>query len=201
MTSKPFHPRATVAAAFAAGALLLTPAAFAQEGRQNDNRPDTSQQALSAQDRQFVNNAAQGGLMEVEAGQLASQKAQHADVKAFGARMVQDHGKANSQLEQTVGSMGMTLPKELATPHRQHMDHLARLSGAAFDREYMKQMVQDHQKTVADFEKQAERGENAAVRGFAQQNLPVLQEHLRMAQELATKVGAQTNAQGTRPQG
>jgi putative membrane protein len=186
MTIKPFHPR-TLAAVLAAGTLALTLPALAQQGRQE--RPGTAQQELSAQDRKFMTEAAQGGMMEVQAGQMASEKAQSAAVKEFGRRMVQDHGKANAQLEQTAGSLGLTLPKELSADHRQHMDKLSRLTGAAFDAEYMKHMVHDHQKDVAAFEKQAEGGGNPALRSFAQQTLPTLREHLKLAQQLAGQHG------------
>ena len=55
---------------------------------------------LAHGDRKFVEDAAKGGMAEVQLGQLAAQKAQSDDVKKFGQRMVDDHGKANDKLKQ-----------------------------------------------------------------------------------------------------
>jgi putative membrane protein len=145
---------------------------------------------LTSQDQKFVMEAAQGSMMEVELGRLASQKATNADVKAFAQRMVTDHGKASDQLEQVVSQKGVTLPTTLPQDMSNEMDKLSRASGAEFDRMYMSEMVKHHRKDVSEFEKQAERGGDPAVRAFAQQTLPTLREHLRLAQDLASRVGA-----------
>jgi putative membrane protein len=170
-----------LSAAVAAGALALTPA-FA-----NDDKM-MKQGSLSAQDSKFVMESAQGGMMEVQAGQLAVDKAQSAAVKDFGRRMVQDHSQANAKLEKVASAEGVTLPKAMSAEHRAHLDQLARLSGAAFDREYMKHMLQDHKKDVASFEKEAEKGDDPDVRGFARETLPTLREHLQLAERVASQV-------------
>jgi putative membrane protein len=143
------------------------------------------------QDEHFVHEAAAGGMMEVELGRLAAERAASAEVKAFGQRMVTDHGKANQQLMQIATSKGITLPKALPADKQQERDMFARLSGAEFDRMYMQHMVKDHKKDVSELEKQAEKGTDAALRSFAQQTLPTLREHLTLAQSLAGKQAAQ----------
>jgi putative membrane protein len=196
------------ACTLAAGVLTLGLPAFAQTtgstsqgstGSSSSSMSSTHSQStqhgsahgtMSSQDHKFAMDAAQGGMAEVELGRLAAQKASNADVKAFGQRMVDDHSKANAQLMQAATSAGMTPPKTLDAKHRQDMDKLSRLSGTAFDREYMSHMLMDHKKDVAEFEKQSEKGTDASLRTFATQTLPTLREHLRMAQEIATKVGA-----------
>ena len=176
----------TMAGIAVAGLLAILAPAFAQNQGQGKGG------GTSQQDEKFAMNAAVGGMMEVEAGQLAAQKAVNADVKSFGQRMVQDHGKANTQLLQIASQKGMTLPKELPADMKQHKDMLTKASGAEFDRQYMAHMVKDHEKTVKDFEMQAKNGNDAALRAFAEQNLPIIREHLEMARTLATKVGADT---------
>lgn len=139
------------------------------------------------QDQHFLHEAATGGMMEVELGRLAAERAASAEVKAFGQRMVTDHGKANQQLMQIATSKGITLPKALPAEKQRERDLFARLSGAEFDRMYMDHMVKDHKKDVSEFEKQAEKGTDTALRSFAQQTLPTLREHLTLAQSLAGK--------------
>jgi putative membrane protein len=141
-------------------------------------------------DHKFATDAAQGGLMEVDLGQLAAQKASSQAVKDFGQRMVTDHSKANQQLMQIAAQKGMSLPKTMAADMKQERDKLAATSGTEFDRMYMSHMVKDHEKDVKEFEKQAEKGNDPALRSFAQETLPVLRQHLELAKTVAAQVGA-----------
>jgi len=161
----------TAIPAFAVAALLTLAPAFAQ--------------TQANQDEKFLRDAAAGGMMEVELGHMAAERAASAEVKAFGQRMITDHGKANQQLMQIASGKGMTLARDLPAHLQAERDHLARLSGAEFDRMYMQHVLQDHRKDVAEFEKQAEKGTDAALRTFAQQTLPTLREHLTLAESLA----------------
>jgi putative membrane protein len=186
--------RNTYAAAFAlTGLMTLAPTFAWQNQGATTQGTDTQNQgtaSLSAQDRKFVMDAAQGGMAEVELGQLAIERAVNADVKAFARRMVDDHTAANEKLKQVAREKSVTLPTELSAEHKQHRDKLAKATGAEFDKMYMSHMVKDHEKTVADFEKETKNGQDAAVRAFAQQTLPTLNEHLELTHQLATKVGA-----------
>ena len=136
---------------------------------------------LDHSDRKFVETAARDGLAEVELGQLASQRAESAEVKQFGQRMVQDHGKANDQLKQLASSKGVQLPTETDKSHQKKMEKLQKLQGAAFDKQYMDDMVKDHKKDVKEFQKQAKSAKDPEVKGFAAQTAPTLQEHLQIA--------------------
>ncbi|BAY32210.1 outer membrane protein [Nostoc carneum NIES-2107] len=160
----------------------------------------TGQNNLSSADRTFMTQAAQGGLAEVQLGQLASQRGASNEVKQYGQRMVQDHTQANSQLQQLAQQKGVTLPKSLNKEHQQVQQQLTKLSGRNFDRQYMSHMVQDHEKTVALFQQEAQEGQDAEVKAFATQTLPILQDHLQQAQSLANPGGAtSTPTPGTTP--
>jgi putative membrane protein len=141
---------------------------------------------LSNDDRQFITQAAQGGMAEVELGKLAQQKASSGDVKQFGQMMVEHHSKGNSELEAIASKLGAAPPKTLDQKHQEVVKKFEKLSGADFDREYARQMVQDHERTIALFEKQAKRGDNEELKQFASKQLPLLQEHLKMARGLTS---------------
>jgi putative membrane protein len=180
------HPRIAMLAM--AGLLSLAPA-FAQNQGTTQGTGGSAKANLSQQDRKFIDEAAKGGMMEVELGQLAVQKAASAEVRQFGQRMVQDHSQANQKLMQVASQVGVTVPKTLSADMRKEKDKLSGLSGAEFDRMYMSHMLKDHQKDVKEFEKTSQKGNNTAVRGFAQQTLPTLRQHLDMAQDVAAAVG------------
>jgi putative membrane protein len=143
--------------------------------------------AVSGADKTFATEAAHGGLAEVQMGQLALQKASSPQVKEFAQRMVRDHTQANQDLMQLGKSENLTLPTQLDAKHKSEMDRLSAMSGNAFDAAYMQHMVQDHKKTVADFQKQAQSGSDPALKSFAQKYLPIIQQHLQMAETSAPK--------------
>jgi putative membrane protein len=155
----------------------------------------------SGTDNAFVLEAATGGLAEVELGRLATQKAQNNDVKQFGQRMVDDHSRANDQLKPIAEQRHVTVPTVLSGKEKALYDRLAKLSGEAFDRAYMRAMVDDHKEDVAAFRHESTNGKDPDVKQFASQTLPTLEDHLKMAQTTANAASTaghgKTSATGT----
>ncbi len=162
----------------------------AQQGDTASQSPSAAANVsgVSAADQRFVKEAADGGMAEVELGRLASEKASNDDVKKFGQRMVDDHSKANDQLKQLASSKGITLPSQPSAKHKATLDRLSKLSGDQFDKAYMSDMLADHKKDVAAFQRESRSGSDPDVKSFAAQTLPTLQDHLKNAQSLAPKV-------------
>jgi putative membrane protein len=140
--------------------------------------------SVSDTDKAFMSEAATGGMAEVELGRLAAQKAASADVKAFGQRMVRDHSKANGELKAVAAKKGVTLPTALTDEQKANKAKLEKLSGAAFDREYMAMMVEDHDKDVAAFQDKSTSANDADLRAFVSKTLPTLQEHQKLAHDI-----------------
>ena len=132
--------------------------------------------------------AAQGGMAEVEMGKLASEKAANPEVKAFGQQMVDDHGKANDQLKSIAQKENLTLPAGMNAKQQATYDKLSKLSGAAFDKAYVKDMVMDHEEDVKEFQKEASSGHNDAIKGFASETLGVLQGHLEKIKSIESSM-------------
>ena len=151
---------------------------------------------MSSQDRNFLMDAAMGGMMEVELGRLATTNGASDAVKQFGQRMVDNHSKAHTELLSLATTKGITLPAELDEKHRAHVTKLSSLTGADFDREYSKMMLSDHKKDVAAFEKQSTRGADADLKTFATNTLPTLREHLQMAGALPGNKRGNSNRSG-----
>ena len=151
-------------------------------------------------DQKFVMEAAKGGMAEVELGKLAQEKAASEQVKNFGKRMVDDHGKANDELQTLAKNKNITLPTDLDPKEKALKDRLSKLSGAAFDRAYMNAMVQDHRKDVNAFKAESTRGQDPDVKAFASKTLPTLEDHLKLAQQTDKAVGT-TGAKSTKKVG
>jgi putative membrane protein len=153
----------------------------------NSMAATSSSHKLTAADRQFVRKAAEGGLAEVQLGQLATEKAASPEVKQFGQRMVDDHTKANEQLKQVASDEGVTIPDKLSPKDAATKARLEKLSGKAFDHAYMRDMVMDHTKDVSDFRMESKNAKDPAVKDFATQTLPTLESHLKDAKSIAPK--------------
>jgi putative membrane protein len=140
--------------------------------------PETA--ALSVEDRQFVQKAAEGGREEVELGRLAQQHGSSDVVKRLGQRIADDHERANREFKSLLGSSDIA--QTAAADKDGERIRLEKLSGPSFDRSYVELMIDDHQKDIAEFER-AMHSTNPAVRDFAEKTLPTLREHLVQARE------------------
>ena len=143
---------------------------------------------LNAADQAFVTAAGQGGIAEVELGKLAEDKASNSSVKEFGKTMVADHSKVNDELKQTATKIGVNLPNDLSSKDKEEKAKLSKLSGAAFDKAYMSDMVVDHRADIAAFRREARRAGNENLKIFASNTLPKLRMHLRRAERTNSKI-------------
>lgn len=168
-----------------------TPSNAAQRPASQSNTGASDTTKPSHSDTEFLKEAAMGGMLEVELGRVAVQNAASDQVKRFGQRMVDDHGKANDALKSLAQAEGVTLPTQLDSKHEKEMQRLQKLTGAEFDREYMKMMVSDHRKDIREFEHEARRGEDPEVKAFAEKALPTLREHLNMAEQTHSSVSGE----------
>ena len=155
--------------------LAIASAAWAQA-------PKPERGALARGESAFLKKAAEHGLAEVELGRLGQELGMHEEVKAFGARMVADHGKANEELARIAAAKGVELPAAPDKKHQRKLEDLRKQAGPDFDRAYMRHMLEDHREDVRDFERQAKSARDADVREFATRQLTVLRSHLQAAQ-------------------
>ena len=176
-------------------ALLITPA-FAQKAKHNthkttpgaDKEDTNPPKALDQSDKQFLKDASIGNEAEIEMGQLAQQKASASEVKQFGTRMVHDHTAAEDSLKTVAAGLHVSLPTELDPKHKNAKEGIAKLTGPQFDKAYMALMVQEHTKTVQKFQKEQSSAKDASVKEFAKSTTPTLQDHLKSAKELESKL-------------
>jgi putative membrane protein len=139
-------------------------------------------------DAPFIGTAAMDGLAEIELGRLATRNASSPDVKQFAQRMVDDHSKASDELKAFAAKKEITLATKLDDQHRAAQKSLAKLTGAAFDKAYMDHTVKAHLEAVSLFQQEAKTGRDSELKAWAAKTLPTLQDHLKLATSIATKV-------------
>jgi putative membrane protein len=142
--------------------------------------------ALSA--AEFAKEAAEGGLAELKFGQLAQDKGSSDAVKEFGKKMVADQMQVSDLLKSVASQRDMKLPTDMNKHDQKTYDKLSQMSGDAFDKAFMKEMVRGDQDHVSMFQLEASNGQDPGIKDFASRVLPTLQDHLKMARDTSKTV-------------
>ena len=153
----------------------------------NANMTNANNTADRSSVDKFLTETAQGGMMEVALGKIAATKAQSPEVKAFGQRMVTDHTKAGDEVKAIAAKKKITLPTEMAGGAKETIDRLSKLSGADFDKEYVKLMVDDHDEDLDAFKDQQD-SDDADVKAFADKYTPIIKSHYDSIKAISDKM-------------
>ncbi|MBE9462216.1 DUF4142 domain-containing protein [Dyadobacter subterraneus] len=141
-------------------------------------------QSVQNQDADFVQKAAEGGMLEVNLGQLALKKAEAKQVKDFAKMMVDDHTKENEELMTLSKKKKFDMPATFGSAKQMMCDSLSSKSGNTFDMIYMNMMIASHEETIGLFQREATGGKDADLKKWATAKLPALKHHLEMAKML-----------------
>jgi putative membrane protein len=170
----------------AALATAFGTAAFAQQDKAGDTKASQQQGTKGANaDAKRLRDLALANLAEIEAGKLAVSKASDADVKKFAQKMVDDHSKQLQELQSLAQSKNVELPSAPDAKHQREMKKLQDLSGADFDRAYMRAQIKDHRDAHKLAAGTAKRGKDPEVKAAAGKAAPQIQDHLQMAQQIS----------------
>jgi putative membrane protein len=167
--------------AVAGSCCLFVPLALGVAMAQSDPTMD--------QDKTFLMKASQGGMAEVQLGQLAAQKASSEKVKAFGQKMVTDHTMLNNQLKPFADKDGVPPPTSLSPEDQALLDKLSGLSGAEFDKEYVAAMEADHDKDLKDFQQEVATTQDPKLKMAVMKGEKVIEQHHKMIDKIGNQMG------------
>jgi len=143
-----------------------------------------AQTNASAADQKFVDFAAQTDMMEAHLAQMAQDQADAQAVKDYAQMLNSDHTKDYTMLTDTASKDGLTVPKGLDAKHDAIIRPFEKLKGAAFDHKYITTMISGHEQAITEYKHEAADGQNADIKQYATNALPVLQKHLDGAKNL-----------------
>jgi putative membrane protein len=178
----------------AAGLLAVPLSADHHEEKKTGDVAELAEAHADHSPKAVLRHGAMANQMEIELARLALEKAQSAEVKQFAKKIIDEHGKADRALEELAAKHDIKLPVGLEGKYQQKVQRLHTLSAEEFDREYMLQTVQNHQRSIAVAEEVARENEEPKVRQFVQSKLPALREHLDEAKRIARSVGVDEGA-------
>ncbi len=142
-------------------------------------------------DRHFVRKAEDGYMLEAALGESAAEQAASADVKRFGRMMAKCNTFARNRLLAIAKNNDLEVHADMDREDREALQHLSKMEGLDFDREYMNQVIKDQQDNLTLFEQMANEVTNPDLKCYATQTIPVLRLHLRMARDIYGKIEGQ----------
>jgi putative membrane protein len=149
---------------------------------QNEENLDDSDKK---RDAEFAVEVADGGIYEVQLSTLALNKATSSRVKEFAQMMVDDHGKANTELKALAAQKNIILPDVMSEKcQKKYYDLDQKNKGEEFDKEYISLMIKDHKDDIDKFEKEADKGNDTEVKSWAAGKLATLRHHLEEAERI-----------------
>ncbi|HZC24496.1 MAG TPA: DUF4142 domain-containing protein [Candidatus Binatia bacterium] len=182
--------KAGVGIAVICSGLLLGCNLIASPGKATSNQINKSPaDSLSAADRAFIINAAEANLAEIDTAKMIEQNSKDPGVRDFAKRMVTDHTQASQNLATVAEMTGITLPTSPSAADRNQEDELKKLSGAKLTETYVGDELAGHKQVISAFESEIEHGQDEAAKNYAAQTLPTLQDHIRIAEDVAGRMG------------
>ena len=149
---------------------------------------------VAGADARQLKRLAEANLAEIEAGKVAAQKATHSDVKKFAQQMVDEHTKQLQEIRKLAQAKKVELPSTPDAKHQRGLETLQGLSGASFDRRYMRMQIADHREARKLVERAAKRSADAELKAAAQKAAPAIDEHLKMAEDVAARTRTERRA-------
>jgi putative membrane protein len=181
-----------------AAAVMVTQAAQAAES-DSPNAPTSkgagashlsgNDVAVSGDSSAFIKQALEGNSAEIALAEVAQRKAQSSDVKQFAEMLRTDHTKANQQLQPIAQAHNVTVNQSLDSKHQKKLEHFQQMSGTQFDKEYVKDMLRDHQKDISLYEQASQQIQDSDLKQYVQSTLPKLQQHMEHAKQTAQSIG------------
>src|SRR5665213_3269202 len=107
----------------------------------NNMMSDTSKMMVGDDAKNFSQDAAAGGMMEVELGKIAEKNSATQSIKDFGKMMVDDHSKINDELKSLASKKNVALPSTVTSDQQKDIDKLSKETGKDFDKDYVSMMI------------------------------------------------------------
>ena len=153
-------------------------------------RENTDNRALTDADRNFLKKNEMDNIKQQNLARAVLEKSKNSDVRDYAQMLADDHTKALDDLVDLMNKKGMAQPKALPEAKHEALSKLNNLSGPAFDREFVNLMLEDHERTIAEFRQQESMTQDKDVKDYVRHMRPALEKHLRKAHEIAGKLKA-----------
>ena len=141
---------------------------------------------ITASDREYITKDAQGSMYEEQVSKLAEQKATNPQIKQYAAMLVQDHSNYTQSLQGLAQSLGVQLPTSMSADDSTRLAELNKLSGADFDRAYVKEAKRINEQDAQESKKEEQSAKDPSIVAFIKQFKETDEKHRQAADALPT---------------
>lgn len=159
-------------------AILAFCPAYAEEGLKDQTKPQ-----VATADGTFLNEAWRRGVTEVKLGELATRQAGSSAVKQLGDRLMVEHSRINEEVKAIARQKALNL---WGDPDNIKISELRQMTGDAFDRAYLAEVVKHHEEAIAAFDSALKGSSDPDIKAFISKNLPALKGHLATVKRIGT---------------
>lgn len=178
-------------------AMFSLPTLAIAPARAQDQQTQQSEESVATTDpSMFTALAASGNIFEIESSRNALERVQSSEVQAFAEMMVEDHRGALERLQQAAAEEGWEMPTQMGDVHRQKFETLSGQNADTFEAEYVRAQVQAHDEAVSLYQEFVAEATAGELRAFAQETLPVLQQHRERIHQIAESMGLDVQQSG-----
>jgi putative membrane protein len=143
--------------------------------------------AYSAWDEEWLKTSIEGDLFEIDGGKIAQSKTTTSVVQALGAKLFHDHSESVEDARRAAASLGIEAPNHPTPSEEWELEDISTKSGQAFDQAYSSLEVKDHEQDIEETKSELELGCSPAIKKLAVEDLPMLEEHLKLSREALAK--------------
>jgi putative membrane protein len=179
---------AALAAALTLGATAQTRSAAPEPQNQSIVTAEAAQEpartSKNAHHIEFLVEALRTSLAEARMGELAAQQSHEQRVRVYGMKLRTDHTAHASEIERLLEPLNVAIPTEPTAEALSHLAALTRLAGKEFDASFIQMMIWTHTEAIEKYGAQTHANPDRSVHDFAASSLPMLREHLAVAESL-----------------
>lgn len=161
-----------------------------KEAAEEVNEANFEENDAKEDDSQYLVDAAETDLKEIEIGKLAQQKGTDAEVKSFGKMLVDDHTKSWNELKALADKKQITLPGAITEDGQEDYNKLNEKAGLDFDKKFAEMMVDGHKNALDKAQKASEKATDADIKAWAANKITTLTAHRDHATKLKERLDA-----------
>jgi predicted outer membrane protein len=154
---------------------------------QRDKRP-RKEAPRSSGSNEFLVQALQDSMAEIQICELALDKLDNEHAKAFAQSMIDEHGRMGRELEQLAASRKLDMPRTIRPEQEMTVDELSRLDGKNFEQRWIQYNIDVHERDIKIFQYYAGAEEDPEIRKLARSTAAAFGKHLKMAHDVGRKL-------------
>jgi putative membrane protein len=119
---------------------------------------------------------------------MGTTKGSHTKVKEFSKELTTAHTALMTRIKELATKKGAPIPTAMEKDDRLKLDAIEKLSGLTFDKRFMKEVADEHEDMIENYEEAIRESKDADVKSFAEKSLPGIRDHLAKAKTIVSEL-------------